>query len=64
MQKGLAWLKVEEDGLKGPIAKFLTEVSDELILATNAEVGDILMFGADKPEIVAAALGAGTYTFR
>ncbi|MBO0440861.1 aspartate--tRNA ligase [Candidatus Enterococcus ikei] len=56
--KGLAWLKVEEDGLKGPIAKFLTEVSDELIKATNAEVGDILMFGADKPEIVAAALGA------
>ena len=56
--KGLAWLKVEEDGLKGPIAKFLTEVSDELIAATNAEVGDILMFGADKPEIVAAALGA------
>lgn len=56
--KGLAWLKVEEDGLKGPIAKFLTDVSDELIKATNAEVGDILMFGADKPEIVAAALGA------
>jgi aspartyl-tRNA synthetase len=56
--KGLAWLKVEEDGLKGPIAKFLTEVSDELIKATNAEVGDILMFGADKPEVVAAALGA------
>ncbi|PZL74261.1 aspartate--tRNA ligase [Enterococcus plantarum] len=56
--KGLAWLKVEEDGLKGPIAKFLTEVSDDLIKATNAEVGDILMFGADKPEIVAASLGA------
>lgn len=56
--KGLAWLKVEEDGLKGPIAKFLTEVSDDLIKTTNAEVGDILMFGADKPEVVAAALGA------
>ncbi|MFD2306381.1 aspartate--tRNA ligase [Enterococcus termitis] len=56
--KGLAWLKVEEDGLKGPIAKFLTDVSDDLIKATNAEVGDILMFGADKPEVVAAALGA------
>lgn len=56
--KGLAWLKVEEDGLKGPIAKFLTDVSDDLIKATKAEVGDILMFGADKPEVVAAALGA------
>ncbi|MBP2100095.1 aspartate--tRNA ligase [Enterococcus rivorum] len=56
--KGLAWLKVEADGLKGPIAKFLTEVSDELIQATNAEVGDILMFAADKPSVVAASLGA------
>ncbi|MGM0218097.1 aspartate--tRNA ligase [Enterococcus sp. AZ126] len=56
--KGLAWLKVEEDGLKGPIAKFLTDVSDDLIKATNAEIGDILMFGADKPEVVAASLGA------
>lgn len=56
--KGLAWLKVEADGLKGPIAKFLTEVSDELIKATNAEVGDILMFAADKPSVVAASLGA------
>lgn len=56
--KGLAWLKVEADGLKGPIAKFLTDVTEELIQATNAEVGDILMFGADKPEVVAAALGA------
>ncbi|MBL1230055.1 aspartate--tRNA ligase [Enterococcus sp. BWB1-3] len=56
--KGLAWLKVEEDGLKGPIAKFLTDVTDELIKVTNAEVGDLLMFGADTPGIVAASLGA------
>ena len=56
--KGLAWLKVEEDGLKGPIAKFLVDVTDELIKATNAAVGDILMFAADKPSVVAATLGA------
>ncbi len=56
--KGLAWLKVEEEGLKGPIAKFLTDVEAELITATNAEVGDILMFAADKAAIVAASLGA------
>lgn len=56
--KGLAWLKVEEDGLKGPIAKFLVDITDELIKATNAEVGDILMFAADNPSVVAATLGA------
>ncbi len=56
--KGLAWLKVEEDGLKGPIAKFLTDVSDEIIRQTGAEVGDLIMFGADSFEVVAATLGA------
>lgn len=56
--KGLAWLKVEEDGLKGPIAKFITEATEDIIKATNAEVGDLLMFGADKANVVAAALGA------
>ena len=56
--KGLAWLKVEEDGLKGPIAKFLTESTEAIIAATNAEVGDLLMFGADSFEVVSATLGA------
>lgn len=56
--KGLAWVKVEEDGLKGPIAKFLIEKQEEIIQATNAEVGDLLMFVADKKEVVAASLGA------
>lgn len=56
--KGLAWLKVEADGLKGPIAKFLTEIEAELVAATGAEVGDIIMFSADKAEVVAASLGA------
>ncbi|MGO2083830.1 aspartate--tRNA ligase [Vagococcus sp.] len=56
--KGLAWLKVEEEGLKGPITKFLTEIEADLIKAMDAEVGDLLMFCADKSEIVAASLGA------
>lgn len=56
--KGLAWLKVEEDGLKGPIAKFLADKQDAIIQATDAEVGDLLMFGADKFDVVSAALGA------
>lgn len=56
--KGLAWVKVEADGLKGPIAKFLTEAGDAIITAMGAEPGDLLMFAADQPAIVAAALGA------
>lgn len=57
--KGLAWLKVEEDELKGPIAKFFNaEETKQLREALNAEPGDILFFGADKKEIVFASLGA------
>ena len=56
--KGLAWLKVDEEGLKGPIAKFMVGHEDALISATKAEAGDLIMFAADKPEVVAAALGA------
>ncbi|ALC89831.1 aspartate--tRNA ligase [Bacillus sp. FJAT-18017] len=57
--KGLAWLKVEADGLKGPIAKFFSEEDGEAIKAiTEAEVGDLLLFVADRKSVVADALGA------
>ncbi|MGX7418806.1 aspartate--tRNA ligase [Carnobacterium gallinarum] len=56
--KGLAWLKVEEDGLKGPIAKFFAEDSEALIDRLAAEPGDLLLFVADKKSVVADALGA------
>ncbi|MFE8696836.1 aspartate--tRNA ligase [Cytobacillus sp. FJAT-53684] len=57
--KGLAWLKAEEDGLKGPISKFVTEEEQAAIKATlSVEVGDLLLFVADKKNVVADALGA------
>ncbi|RBP00087.1 aspartate--tRNA ligase [Rossellomorea aquimaris] len=57
--KGLAWLKVEEEGLKGPISKFVTEEDAAQISASaNAEAGDLLLFVADKKSVVADALGA------
>lgn len=56
--RGLAWLKVEADGLKGPIAKFLGDATEKIVAATNAEVGDLLMFGADSFDVVCASLGA------
>ena len=55
--KGMAWMKVEEDGLKGAVAKFFTEDSEELIRLMDAEPGDLLVFVADKKEIVYQALG-------
>lgn len=57
--KGLAWLKVEEEGVKGPIAKFFEgEAAESLIAAAEAEAGDLLLFVADKKSVVADALGA------
>ncbi|EUJ29380.1 aspartate--tRNA ligase [Listeria cornellensis] len=57
--KGLAWMKVEEDGFKGPIAKFFTPENQAAVAGDlDAEVGDLLLFVADKAEVVAAALGA------
>lgn len=56
--KGLAWMKVEEDGLKGPIAKFFKEGAENLIKAMNAEAGDLLLFVADQEKVVHESLGA------
>jgi len=57
--KGLAWLKVTEEGLNGPIAKFFDEaLAAALIERMGAEIGDILVFVADKADVVAASLGA------
>ena len=57
--KGLAWLKVDAEGLKGPIAKFFEgEEGEGLKAAANAEVGDLLLFVADKKKVVADTLGA------
>ncbi|MBB6177906.1 aspartyl-tRNA synthetase [Anoxybacillus tengchongensis] len=57
--KGLAWLKVENDGLKGPIAKFFNEDEQKQMIQTlEAKVGDLLLFVADKKSVVADSLGA------
>lgn len=57
--KGLAWVKVVEDGLTGPIGRFFeAENVETLLTLTGAEVGDLVMFVADKPNVVAQSLGA------
>ncbi len=57
--KGLAWLKVDAEGLKGPIAKFFSEEDVHALKASlEAAEGDLLLFVADKKNVVADALGA------
>ena len=57
--KGLAWVKVVDDGLSGPIARFFeTTHIEKLQSLTTAESGDLVLFVADKPNVVAQSLGA------
>jgi aspartyl-tRNA synthetase len=62
--KGLAWMKVNDrdagvEGVQSPIAKFLNEeVINSLLERTNAQTGDIILFGADKRNVVNEAMGA------
>lgn len=57
--KGLAWLKAEEDGLKGPISKFISEEEAKGFKeALQVEKGDLIVFVADKKNVVNDALSA------
>lgn len=55
--KGLAWVKVTEEGLTGAVAKFFVDDAGELMNVMGGEPGDLLMFVADKKEVVAQSLG-------
>ena len=56
--KGLAWIKVKEDGIDSPIAKFFKEDEIKAILERlDAKAGDLLLFVADKNKVVYDALG-------
>lgn len=51
--KGLAYIQVKPDGLKGPLVKFFSESDlNELVCRTQAQTGDIIFFGAGHKKIV------------
>ena len=56
--KGLAWVKVADGALNGPVAKFLTDLTTELTDALQLEEKDLVLFVADTLEIANATLGA------
>jgi aspartyl-tRNA synthetase len=56
--KGLAYIKVNADGLQSPIVKFMgEEVAQKVVERVGASAGDIIFFGADTTKIVNEALG-------
>ena len=58
--KGLAYLAIQPDEtIKSSFTKFLTEEEiSSLVEAMNGEAGDLLLFAADKNEVVWDSLGA------
>ena len=56
--KGLAWVKVVDGELNGPVAKFLTGIQAELTTALALEDKDLVLFVADMLEVANATLGA------
>ena len=55
--KGLAWMRVTEDGIDTPIAKFFSdEIAQKLKDKMPAKPGDLMLFIADQPQIVADTL--------
>ena len=56
--KGLAWIKVVDGALNGPVAKFLTGIQGDLTSALGLEDKDLVLFVADTLEVANATLGA------
>ncbi|WP_330847902.1 GAD domain-containing protein, partial [Streptococcus suis] len=49
--KGLAWVKVDKGELAGPVAKFLTGITDKLTASLQLENKDLVLFVADELEV-------------
>lgn len=56
--KGLAWVKVVNGELNGPVAKFLTGIQADLTTVLGLEDKDLVLFVADTLEVANATLGA------
>ena len=56
--RGLAWIQYTEEGVKSPFKKFYDDATfDTIKEACHAKTGDLLLVIADKPLVVAQALG-------
>ena len=56
--KGMAWIKLNQDGWQSPISKFFTsEQKEALEERVGLDVGDLVLFCADNTKVVHDALG-------
>jgi aspartyl-tRNA synthetase len=56
--RGLVWIKLGQDGVKSPVAKFLGEEGCQAAAsAVGASEGDMALLVADKPAVAAKVLG-------
>ncbi len=56
--KGMAWIQVKDGEWKGPIVKFFSEEEKAALTEKlQVEEGDLLVFSADTPKVVADVLG-------
>ncbi len=56
--KGLAWIKVTDQGFESSIVKFFPDQAQQMLRESlDAQTGDLLLFVADQPAVVANALG-------
>ena len=57
--KGMAWIQYSTEGIKSPFKKFYSdEVFEKIKEKCGAKTGDLLLIVADKPLVLAQALGA------
>lgn len=56
--KGLAWVKMTDGAIAGPVAKFLTAIEGELVAALDLAENDLVLFVADELEVANNTLGA------
>lgn len=55
--KGVAWIRMNEEGPQSPIIKFFSDEETKALYETmNAETGDVLIFLADREEVVCQSL--------
>ena len=56
--KGLAWVKMADGALSGPVAKFLTAIESDLTASLQLDNNDLVLFVADNLEVANNTLGA------